>query len=61
MIRRKKMDEFTQFSIKAETKDVLDRYKTLHKDAILKAFQKKKRYVTNDMAIGFLLRKVGAE
>ena len=55
------MDEFTQFSIKADTKDVLDLYKTLHKDAILKAFNKKKRYVTNDMAIGFLLMKVKAE
>jgi hypothetical protein len=45
----------TQFSVEIETKDSLDRYKVEHKEEILAFAKSRKRYVTNTMAIGYLL------
>ena len=49
------MMEMTQFSIQTTTKDELDRYKAQMKLDILKAFKKKRRIVTNDDVIKYLL------
>lgn len=45
----------TQFSIRTKTKDELDKYKVKYKDDILKMRQRKKRFVTNDDVISFLI------
>ena len=50
------MDEKTQFSIRTDTKDELDKLKIKHKEDILKMRTRKKRYVTNDDVIAFLLK-----
>lgn len=47
--------EMTQFSIRVDTKDELDAYKANKKTAILKLFKKKRRMVTNDDVIKYLL------
>lgn len=50
----------TQFSIEIGTKNRLDRYKMQHKEEILVKLKAKKRYVTNNMAIIFLLDQMNA-
>ena len=58
MAKNKKIvnsEQFIQFSIRTSTKDALDVYKLEHKEDILTRFKKKKRFVTNDDAVKFLL------
>lgn len=50
------MELMTQFSIRADTKDELDAYKAEKKNQILQAFKKKRRLVTNDDVIRYLLK-----
>lgn len=50
-----------QFSIKAETKNRLDRYKAKNKEEILQRAKKKRRLVSNDDAIKHLLDIAGAK
>jgi hypothetical protein len=45
----------TQFSIRAVTKDELDKYKVKFKEDILKLRARTKRFVSNDDVIVFLL------
>jgi len=45
----------TQFSIRASTKDELDRYKVKFKEDILKLRARTKRFVSNDDVIVFLI------
>ena len=47
----------TQFSIKIETKNILDKLKAEKKEEIIKQYKKKKRYVTNDDIIRYLIDK----
>ena len=49
------MTDKTQFSIRTETKDELDKYKVKYKEDILKIRQRKKRFVTNDDVITYLI------
>lgn len=49
-------DAKTQFSIRTVTKDELDKYKVRYKEDILKMRSRKKRFVTNDDVIRFLIR-----
>lgn len=46
----------TQFSIRTETKDELDKFKVKYKDAILNMRQRDKRFITNDDVITFLIQ-----
>jgi len=48
-------DVKTQFSIRASTKDELDKYKVKFKEDILKLRARTKRFVSNDDVIVFLL------
>ena len=45
----------TQFSVEIDTKNKLDRFKVDHREKILAFAQARKRYVTNTMAISYLL------
>ena len=48
----------TQFSISIDTKNRLDRFKAMRKEDILTRYRRKKRLVTNSLAIDFLLDEV---
>ena len=50
------MEEKTQFSIRTDTKDELDKYKVKYKEEILAMRERTKRFVTNDDVITFLLK-----
>jgi hypothetical protein len=51
------MENYTQFGIAVDVKDRLDKYKARHKNEILKKYKRKKRMVTNTLAIQHLLDK----
>jgi hypothetical protein len=53
-------EQFTQFSIKLATKNRFDRYKADNKEVILAVFRKKRKLVTNDDVIKYLLDGVRA-
>lgn len=48
-------EDATQFSIGIETKNRLDRFKMDRKEKILASYKRRRRMVTNDLAIVFLL------
>jgi len=48
----------TQFSIRMQTKNALDRFKAKNKEKILIALKKKRRHVSNDDAVSYLLSQV---
>lgn len=49
------MSDGTQFSVHADVKNELDRFKAEYKQEIITKYAKKKRFVTNTDAIRFLL------
>jgi hypothetical protein len=49
------MSDGTQFSVKTDVKNELDRFKAVWKQDILARYKKKKRFVTNTDAIQYLL------
>jgi hypothetical protein len=48
-------EDATQFSIEIDVKNDLDMYKANHKEIILEKYARKKRMITNSLAIRFLL------
>ena len=51
----------TQFSVDIDTKNRLDRFKAENKEQILARYRARRRMVTNDLAISYLLDVVGAK
>lgn len=50
--------EAVQLAIKERTKNRLDKMKVQHKEEILKALKKKRRFVSNSDVIDWMLMKV---
>ncbi len=53
--------ESTQLNIGVKTKNSLDLYKAQNKEIIIRHFKKKRRMVTNNDVISFLLYKAGVK
>jgi hypothetical protein len=49
------MENYTQVGIEVHTKNRLDMFKATKRDEILEHFKRKKRFITNTLAIDYLL------